>query len=446
MKSATPKVLHAVGGRPMVDVVLGIVSTLKPAQIGVIVGHQGPVVRGHIQKNWKKTSFFTQPVLDGSGGAVRRSLAWLKKQRGNVLVTCGDMPLQQADSLKALLRDHNKSRNLATVLTAVVDDAASYGRIVRRRDNSVERIVEALDASPREKQIKEINTGTYCFNAKALARVLPKLKNNNAKKEYYLTDVLELLQKEGGRVGAVVCLDPNESLGVNRRRDLALAESALRQRKLNELMDAGVTILDPASTYIDMAAKIGPDTTILPQTYIYGSTKIGSGCTIGPWSHITNSIIENDVILQASFVDSARIRKGALVGPYSRVRIGSDIGEGAHLGNFSEMKKSQLGAGAKANHLSYLGDAKIGKNVNIGAGTITCNYDGIRKSPTIIEDNAFIGSNSNLIAPVRVGAHSVVGAGSSINRNVPAWSLAVERSQTVVKKNWARKKFKAKKK
>jgi bifunctional UDP-N-acetylglucosamine pyrophosphorylase/glucosamine-1-phosphate N-acetyltransferase len=441
MKSAKPKVLHTVGGRPMVDVVFDIVSALKPTRAAVIVGHQAAEVRAHVSQRHPNAVFFMQPVLDGSGGAVRRAVNWLKKQPGNVLITCGDMPLQQVESLRALVREHNKSKNWGTVLTAKVERPFGYGRIVRRRDDTVERIVEELDANPREKAISEINTGTYCFNARALARVLPRLKNSNAKREYYLTDVLELLQKDGGRVGAVVCLDSNEALGVNRRRDLALAEAALRVRKLNELMDAGVTIMDPASTYIGMDVRIQPDTVVWPQTYIFGNSRIGSGCAIGPWAHIVDSSIENDVILQSSFVEGARIRRGARVGPYSRVRTGSDIGENAHLGNFSETKKTVLGAGSKANHLSYLGDAKIGKNVNIGAGTITCNYDGIRKSPTFIEDNAFIGSNSNLIAPVRIGAHSVVGAGSSITRNVPAWSLAVERAQTVTRKDWARKKY-----
>jgi bifunctional UDP-N-acetylglucosamine pyrophosphorylase/glucosamine-1-phosphate N-acetyltransferase len=446
MKSATPKVLHPVGGTPMVDVVLKTVHALKPAHISVITGHQSEAVRAHIKKGWPQSSFVLQPALDGSGGAVRRALSWIKKQRGDILITCGDMPLQQVESLRNLLKTHRMSGNAATVLTAKVDNPFGYGRIIRRPGGAVAKIVEELDASAREKDINEINTGTYVFNAKALASVLPKIKNQNAKKEYYLTDTLELLQQVGGKVGASLTLESNEGMGVNRRRDLALVESALRLRKLGQLMDDGVTIVDPATTYIGPEVKVSADTVIFPQTYLQGRVTIGSGCRIGPWVHVTNAVIENDVILLSSFVEDARVRKGAKVGPYARIRPGSDIGENVHLGNFSEVKKSKLGTGAKVNHLSYIGDATLGKNVNIGAGTITCNYDGINKFPTIIEDNAFIGSNSNLIAPVRVGAHAVVGAGSSLSENVPAWSLVVERARTVTKKNWARKKFKNKKK
>jgi bifunctional UDP-N-acetylglucosamine pyrophosphorylase/glucosamine-1-phosphate N-acetyltransferase len=445
MKSETPKVLHPVGGTPMVDIVCDTVAKLKPAGVAVIIGHQGERIRSHIKTGWPKTKFFNQNVLDGSGGAVRRALGWLRSQRGDVIVTCGDMPLLQEESLRGLIKAHRQEKNLVTVLTAVVERPFGYGRIVRRHDGAVERIVEELDASPRERNIREINTGTYCFNAKALARVLPKLSNKNAKKEYYLTDTLTLLA-ETGSIGAVTCLDPNEALGVNRRRDLVLAESARRQRKLGELMDAGVTIIDPASTYVENQVEVGPDTVIYPQTYLKGKTRIGSGCQIGPWTHATNAIVENDVILLASFLDDSIIRRGAKVGPYSRVRPGSDLGPDVHLGNFSEVKKSVVGAGSKVNHLSYLGDAKIGKNVNIGAGTITCNYDGIHKHPTRIDDHAFVGSNANLIAPIRLGAHSVVGAGSSLSRDVPPWALAVERSGAVVKKNWARKKFASSKK
>jgi bifunctional UDP-N-acetylglucosamine pyrophosphorylase/glucosamine-1-phosphate N-acetyltransferase len=277
-----------------------------------------------------------------------------------------------------------------------------------------------------------------------LSKALPRLNSNNQKKEFYLTDVLEILSGDGHRVGGYLTADANESLGVNSRVDLAKVEAALRQRTLRRLMEQGVTIVDPATTYIDESVKIAPDTVIFPQTFLKGETIIGTGCQIGPWSFIQDSKIENGVILRATFADSCRVRNDAMVGPFSRLRPGADIGPRSHVGNFSEIKKSRLAEGVKVNHLSYLGDAVVGKNVNIGAGTITCNYDGIKKSPTFIQDHAFIGSNANLIAPVRIGAHAVIGAGSSISRDVPAWALAVERSPVVVKRDWAKKKFKKK--
>jgi bifunctional UDP-N-acetylglucosamine pyrophosphorylase / glucosamine-1-phosphate N-acetyltransferase len=442
MKSTLPKVLHPVGGLPMIDRVLSTCEELTPSHIGIVVGHQAESVRMVIKKKYRSSQFFTQKQLNGSGGAVRQALSWLKKQKGMVIVTCGDTPLLTSTTLKRLVSAHAKQRNAATVLTTLMINPSGYGRIVRDYDDSVEKIVEELDATSDEKKIQEINTGSYCFEAEALARALPRLTNNNAKKEFYLTDVLGILKHDKRRVGAFVCADANESMGINRRRDLALAESILNRRTLDKLMDKGITIVDPVTTYIGDQVKIGADTVIWPQTFILGTTTIGSGCDIGPWSHVVNATIGNNVVVKASFVESSILKKGAKVGPFSRVRPKSVLGENSHLGNFSEVKNAQLGRGAKANHLSYLGDAKIGKNVNIGAGTITCNYDGIVKSPTFIEDHAFIGSNVNLIAPVRIGAHAVVGAGSSINQDVPAWSLAVERAARVIKKNWAKQKFK----
>ncbi|MCG3205400.1 MAG: Bifunctional protein GlmU [Elusimicrobia bacterium] len=438
MKSSLPKVLHPVCGIPMVERVVRTGQFVRPSSVCVVVGHGGEQVKQVIHQKFPKTQFVSQSVQDGSGGAVRQALSWLKKQKGLVLLACGDAPLISAQSFKELIHAHVKDNNRATVLTTKMPNPYGYGRILRSKDGSVEKIVEHLDANPRELEINEINTGTYCFDAAALAHVIPKLKNNNVKKEYYLTDTLELLRQEGGRIGGLICVDPDETMGINSRAELAKAEIALYRRKAEALMAAGVTIVDPKSTYVADTVKVGSDTVLWPQTFLLGQTKVGSGCQIGPWAHIQDTQIENRVIFQSSFSEGALIRSGARVGPYSRVRPGSEVGRNAHLGNFSEIKKSTLGEGSKANHLTYLGDATIGKNVNIGAGTITCNYDGVKKYPTQIQDNAFIGSNVNLIAPVRVGAHAVVGAGSSINKDVPAWSLALERSVQVTKKNWAK--------
>ena len=442
MKSALPKVLHPVGGVPMVARVVGTVQTLKPASVCVIVGHGGDLVAKTLLEKFPKTKFVSQRVQNGSGGAVRQALSWIRKQKGDVIVACGDAPLITSQSFKELIATHQKEKNMATVLTTRMPNPFGYGRIVRGRGGAVEKIVEHLDATPRELDINEINTGTYCFDARALSAVLPRLKNANVKKEYYLTDTLELLRNTGGRIGGLICMAPEETMGINGRAELAKAEGALYRRKAEELMTAGVTLIDPSDTYIADTVKVGADTVIWPQTFILGESRIGSGCRIGPWSFIQDTIIENDVIFQASFAESAVIRRGARVGPYSRVRPKSEIGKNAHFGNFSEIKNSKLGEGAKANHLTYLGDAKIGKNVNIGAGTITCNYDGVQKHPTLIQENAFIGSNTNLVAPVRVGAHAVVGAGSTITSDVPGWSLALERAARVTKKGWAKGRMK----
>ncbi len=442
MRSSLPKVLHKVGPTSMIERVVRSTQALKPASTAVIVGHQADRVKSSLSLTRASLKFFKQSVLNGSGGAVKQALSWIKKQKGVVLVTCGDTPLLTSTTFKNLLSVHKRDGNSATVLSAHVETPAGYGRIKRALDGRVLKIVEELDARPEEKRIHEINIGTYCFDAKALAHALPKLKAANAKKEFYLTDVLEILNARGTRVGAAVCEDSSEGWGVNSKADLAKIWAALNRRTLGSLMDRGVTIIDPASTYIDESVKILPDTVIWPQSFITGDSKIGSGCEIGPWAYIKDTQIENKVTFKCSFSDSSIIKVGAQVGPYSRVRPNSILGPNVHLGNFSEVKNAKIGQGSKVSHLSYLGDATLGKNVNIGAGTITCNYDGIRKSPTFIQDQAFIGSNVNLIAPITVGAHAVVGAGSSLSEDVPAWALAVERAKTRVKKDWAKKKFK----
>lgn len=441
MKSALPKVLHPVAGMPMVERVTRSLAPLKPASTCVIIGHGAGAVRAHVAAVSPRTSFAVQKVLNGSGGAVRQALSWLRRQTGDVIVACGDAPLIRAGTFADLMRRHRAERNLATVLTTRMPDPAGYGRIVRHRDGSVERIVEHLDATDQERRIDEINTGTYCFNAKALARVLPRLRNDNAKKEFYLTDTLELLRAAGGRVGAVIAPDHQETMGINSRVELATAETIAFRRKARELMESGVTIMDPDDTYVHETVTVGPDTVILPQTFLFGRTRVGSNCRLGPWTYVTDCVIENDASLRATVADRSTIGRGAMVGPFSHIRPNSALGPNVHMGNFSETKNARLGEGSKLNHLSYLGDATVGKSVNIGAGTITCNYDGIQKFPTEIQDHAFIGSNTNLIAPVRVGAHAVVGAGSSITDDVPSWALAVERGKTSVRKDWARKKF-----
>lgn len=438
MKSDLPKVLHQVGGVSLVERVCRSAEKLKPSGIAVIVGHGAELVRNEVRQRHPKAAFFTQRVLNGTGGALRQAASWLKKQKGDVIVTCGDAPLIRAETFSALVAAHRSQKNLATVLTTELLHPRGYGRIIRESDGAVERIVEELDATEEERRVHEINTGTYCFNAKALASVLPKLRNDNAKKEFYLTDTLELLRDAGGRIGAEICPDSAETIGINSRIELSMAEQTVNQRKLAALMTAGVTIIDPASTYVSDEVQVAADAVLLPQTHLVGKTAIGAGCQIGPFAYIKDCRFENDVIFKASFADSAVVRRGAKIGPFSHIRPKSDLGPNVHMGNFSEVKNARVQEGAKINHLSYLGDAFVGKSVNIGAGTITCNYDGFAKHPTEIQDHVFVGSNVNLIAPITVGRHAVIGAGSTLSEDVPAWALAVERSKSIVKKDWAK--------
>ena len=446
MKSSLPKVLHPLGGRSLIQHVCRTHSALALDHMIVVVGHKGEQVKKHLAPEFKKIRFYKQPVLNGSGGAVRVLSSWLRTYKGDLLVVCGDAPLLTEKTLKELLATHRTHQNSATVLSVKLENPTGYGRILRSPGGFVSGIVEEIDASPAQRKISEVNSGAYCFNSKKLACVLPLLRNRNAKKEYYLTDALEHLRREGGQIGAYICPDSTEALGINSRFDLALAQKVLFHRKSKKLMQEGVTIVDPGSTFIHDEVKVGVNTVIWPQTILVGRTQVGANCEIGPWAHIVDSKIENDAKIKASFIESSLIRKKAKIGPFSRVRPHSVIGPGAALGNFSEIKNTTLGEGSKANHLSYLGDSTIGKNVNIGAGTITCNYDGFQKHPTVIQDQAFIGSNVNLVAPIKVGAHSVVGAGSSLSENVPPWSLALERATVKVKKGWARQKRKKKKK
>jgi bifunctional UDP-N-acetylglucosamine pyrophosphorylase/glucosamine-1-phosphate N-acetyltransferase len=318
MKSDLPKVLHSVGRIPMIERVVRSTLSLKPDQICVIVGHGGDAVKTHLHKTFpkQKISYVTQKVLNGSGGAVRQSLSWLKKQRGEVLVCCGDAPLIPSETFQTLIKDHRTEKNLATILTAQLPDPSGYGRIVRQADGSVSKIVEHLDASYDQRKILEINSGTYCFHAPSLTRILPKITNNNAKKEYYLTDAIELLRTEG-RIGGYLTANSTEVLGVNNRSDMAKAEAHLFKKKNEILMSEGVTIIDPSSCYIKKKVKIEPDTVIWPQTMIFGHTTIGKNCQIGPWTKLNNMTIADEVIVQASFCEDSVVRTGARVGPYS---------------------------------------------------------------------------------------------------------------------------------
>jgi bifunctional UDP-N-acetylglucosamine pyrophosphorylase/glucosamine-1-phosphate N-acetyltransferase len=365
--------------------------------------------------------------------------AW-ENQPGSLLVLSGDVPLITAATLEKLVGTHQQSGAGATILTTLRENPGNCGRLVRNQQGGVEAIVEHKDATLEQREIREINTGICILEIAPLAGVMAKLSADNVQKEYFLTDCIALLREQGFPVGAVVCDDPMEVEKVNSRADLARLGKWVREKTLAKLMQAGVTLLDPASTYVDIQVEIGNDTVLYPNVFLEGKTRIGSNCRIYPHCRIRNSVLEEEVtILDCTVIEEALVRKGAQLGPFARLRPKTEIGEEARIGNFVEVKNSRIGKHSKAQHHSYLGDADIGENVNVGAGTITCNYDGIKKSRTTIGDGAFIGSDTQLIAPVKVGRGAYVAAGSSICEDVPEESLGIARARQVNKEGWARK-------
>jgi len=439
MQSTLPKVLHPIGGRPLLYYVLRLANALKPAGIGLVVGHEEDKVREEIVdslKAWGVTrpvTFIRQKAASGSGGAVLDSLSFLKKFQ-TALVMCGDTPLLTFDTLYALHNHHKSEKGQVTLLTARLHNPNGYGRVIRSPVGEVLRIVEQSHATPKEAAISEVNSGTYCFEVPLLVAALKKLRPQGSKKELYLTDCLEYIRTQGGRVMAHLSAMPEEALGVNTRVQLAQAERVLNRRMLERLMLSGVTIIDPNHIYVDADVEVGQDTILYPGTILKGKTRIGKNCRIGPFTQIEDSSIGNECTASFSVIGSARILEKTTIGPYAHVRPGTVAGPRARIGNFSEIKASRLGFGSKVPHLSYIGDAEIAEDVNVGAGTITCNYDGVKKHKTIIGAKAFIGSNVNLVAPVKIGRGAKIGAGSTITKDVPDDSLAIERSEQIIKR------------
>jgi len=439
MKSALPKVLHRIAGRPLVGHVLKTAEAVRPAAAGVVVGHGAELVAEELGKaaEWGvklAPEVLRQHELSGSGRAAFEALPFIKKFQ-EVIVLCGDAPLLRAETLSALLEQFRKSGASSTVLTACVPDPHGYGRIVKNKAGEVERIVEQSEADASIAAITEINSGMYVFKAAALAAALPQLKQKGPKKEYYLTDVLELIRSAGGKVTAHLAADYREILGINSRVQLAEAAAILRERILLKLMDSGVTVLDPATAYIDDTVAIGQDTVIQPSVSISGATVIGKNCVIGPNCFLNDAVLGDDTVVKfGSRIDGASAEPGCEIGPMAHLRPGAKLKDGAKVGNFSEVKKSVIGSHSKVNHLSYIGDATVGERVNIGAGTITCNYDGVKKHPTVLGDRVFVGSNVNLVAPVTVGAGAVIAAGSTITDDIPEGTLAIARERQVIKR------------
>lgn len=434
MKSKLPKVLHHVCGSTMLSYVIDAAEGAGVKKIIVVVGYGADNVAREVEG---RAQVAHQAEQLGTAHALLQAGPFLSDFKGRLLVLCGDTPLIEPGTLSRLIQSHRSAGTAATVLTAEMEDPTGYGRVVRDNQGGVVRIIEQKDASPEEKQVREVNTGIYCFEAEGLFEDLSRLSPDNAQGEYYLTDIIETNVRDGRRVGAVKLENPLEIMGINDRVQLAEAERYMRGRILNSLMLSGVTVVDPQSTFVDRKAQVGRDTVIYPFTVIEGSTVIGEDCVIGPGARLVDAAVGSGVSIQYSVVTGSSMADGCSIGPFSHLRPGNSLGREVKVGNFSEVKKSVLGDGSKVSHLSYVGDADIGKNVNIGAGTITCNYDGINKWPTTIEDGVFIGSNTNLVAPVKIGAGAVTGAGSTITKDVPAGALAVERAGQKIIPGWS---------
>jgi len=437
MKSQHAKVLHQIAGLPIIAHIVKAVFELEPGAIITVVGHQAEVVEHAVRAECEhllerggdakpNLEFALQSEQLGTGHAVIAARSKLEGRQGPLIILAGDVPMIEGETLAQLADKHVSEQNAVTLLTVRLEDPTGYGRIIRDAEGGFLRCIEQKDASPEELQEREVSVSIYCFDVPALLEALDHLTTDNAQGEYYLTDVPRIMHERGKRVGLVPHHDPEEVAGVNTRIQLAELERKLRERKLRELMLSGVTIIDPATTYIQADVQIGQDSIIHPQVIIEGASRIGSSCTIHSWTRLKNVEVGNDVTIRNSTViEDSTIGNSAVIGPFARLRMKTEIGEKAGIGNFVEVKKSKIGRGTKASHLTYLGDAIIGDRVNIGAGTVTCNYDGVRKNETIIEDDVKIGSDTMLVAPVRVGRGSVTGAGSVVTKDVPPDSLAV---------------------
>ena len=436
MKSKLPKVLHKVGGKPMVEHVLQAAEASGARKKIVVVGFGSEKVTEFLGK---RAEIVLQKEQLGTGHAVLQAEPLLQEFVGTILILCGDTPLLEGQELKSFYEEHKASGAAASVLTACTHNPTGYGRILREDNNNVMGIVEEKDASDEQKAICEINTGIYCVEAPLLFEILHTLSCDNAQGEYYLTDILLKLREKGQKICGIVTKDFPMIMGINSRRQLAEAESIMRGRILDKLMDNGVTIMDPASTFIEATVEIGADTIIYPFTWLEGQTNIGEGAIIGPQVRLTNVEVGSETQLQFLYGHDCKVQKQVTAGPYVHLRPDTVISDNVKIGNFVEVKNSTVGVGSKLPHLTYIGDSDIGSGVNMGCGCITVNYNGKKKYRTIIEDNAFVGCNSNLVAPVKIGEGSFVGAGSTITKDIPANALGVGRGRQITIKDWAEK-------
>ena len=440
-KSEKIKVLHALMGRSMVKIVMDTISQLKPRMTHLIIGYQKEMLMEEF--SGEGISFITQRCQLGTAHAVMAASKNLSKYKeDDVLIMNGDLPLIRPNTLRPLLKQHQRQGNALTFMSAEMADPTGFGRVIYLDKNRI-RIIEERDATPEQRKLKEGNVGIYVFKIKDMISALPKISNKNKKGEYYLTDIIEILSSSGKKVGVHKTTHVREIVGVNDRFELAKAVKILRMRKIESMALKGVTFYDPASTWIDFDVKIGMDTVIYPFVVLEGNCVIGKECTLYPGAHIINSMLGRGVkILPSTMIEECRIADKAQIGPFTHLRPNSIIKSGAKVGNFVEMKNTVFGNRSKAGHLSYVGDSLVGKDVNIGAGTITCNYDGIKKNKTIIDDRVFVGSGTQLVAPVKVRKGAYIAAGSTITKDVSSEALAVARAKQMEIKGWVRKKKK----
>ena len=431
MKSDASKVMHTIIDRPMLGYIIDALKAVHVDRIVVVVGYQAQTIKDA----YPDVEFAMQETQLGTGHAVIQAKEKLKNYDGDVMILCGDTPLLKESTLKSLYQYHKESGAVTTILTSIYENPFGYGRIVKE-DEFVKAIVEEKEASEEIKKIKEVNAGVYCFNSKELFKALDKINNNNEKGEYYLTDVIGIQVLENKKVQSFVLEDNMEILGVNSKVELAQAGKVLRDRKNRELMEEGVILIDPENTYVEDNVKIGKDTILYPGVFLQGKTTIGERCEIIGNTRIIDSTLGNDIRVESSVIEESILEDKVTMGPFAHLRPKAHLKEKVHIGNFVEVKKSTLEKGVKAGHLTYLGDAQVGENTNIGAGTITCNYDGVNKFKTVIGKEVFIGSDTMLVAPVNIGEKALVGAGSVITKDVPNNSLAVSRSKQIIKTDW----------
>ncbi len=438
MKSEMPKVIHKVCGKELVRWVVDESKKAGAERVVSIIGHRAEMVRPVVGAD---TEIAVQSEQLGTGHAVMQAVPFIKDYEGYVVILSGDTPLIRAETIKAAVEYHRESNNSATVITAELPDASGYGRIVRAADGAVLKIVEQKDATEEEKKIREINSGMYVFNADALVWALGKLTPNNAQGEYYLTDTLEHLKNDGRRIGGYTIADNDEIRGINNRVQLHEAETIMQERINTRHMTNGVTIVQPSSVIIGDDVEIGNDTIISSNVVIMGNTKIGSGCVIEMNCKIENSVIKDNVHITSSVVLNSEIGEGTSVGPFAYVRPGNKIGRNVRVGDFVELKNDVIDDDTKISHLTYLGDSDIGKNVNFGCGTVTCNYDGKDKFRSKIGDNVFVGCNTNFVSPVNVGDNVYIAAGSTITEDIPDNALSIARARQVNKTDWKGNKY-----
>ena len=431
MKSDLPKVIHLVNGVPMVQKILNELKKIDTEENILILGHKKEEILAKI----KDVSYVVQEEQLGTGHAIMQAKELLKDYEGDVMILCGDTPLLKGETLEKMYNYHKENGCTTTVLTAIYENPFGYGRIVKENGNVV-GIVEEKEASEEIKKIKEVNAGVYCCNSKELFKALDRIDNNNEKGEYYLTDIIGIQVKDGKKVSSFVLEDSEEILGVNSKVELAQASRVLRERKNKELMEEGVILIDPATTYIEETVKIGKDTVIYPGVILQGNTVIGENCEIIGNTRIIDSTLKNNIRVESSVIEESILEDKVTMGPFAHLRPKAHLKEKVHIGNFVEVKKSTLESGVKAGHLTYLGNATVGKDTNIGAGTITCNYDGVNKFDTHIGEKVFIGSSTMLVAPVNIGDNALTGAGSVITKDVPEDALAVERNKQLIKLKW----------